>query len=256
MAQYQNISNEELLGEYIQTKDNSIKQELVLRYVYLVKMIAMHMRGVYVKFTELDDVVNEGIITLMNVIEKFDPAKNVEFETYASLRIRGTIIDMARKNDWLPRSVRAASKAIDEAETTLFNELGRHPNDTEMADHLGMDLEKYLKVLGQTNLQNVLSLDALVNSSIEESNYGQIKDENLDTLPEHVLVTNELKSKFKKAISTLRENEQITISLYYRKDLNMREIAEILGVKEPRVSQIHANAIRKLRIAMESYVKT
>ena len=253
---YQNISNGELLNEYLKTRDNLLKQKLVLRYVYLVRMIAMNMRGVYMNFTELEDVVNEGIITLMNVIEKFDPNKNAEFETYASLRIRGTIIDMARKQDWLPRSARAAAKAIDEAESMLFNELGRHPSDSEMAEHLGVSIEKYLHMLRQTNMQNILSLDALINMSLEESGYGQIRDDDPNGMPEQVLSKNELKNKFKEAILTLRENEQLTISLYYRKDLSMREIAQVLGVKEPRVSQIHANAIRKLRIAMEKYISS
>jgi len=172
------------------------------------------------------------------------------------LRIRGTIIDLARKQDWLPRSYRKIAKEIEAADSELFNKLGRHPTDDEIAEKLGMETEKYLKLLSQTNLHNILSLDTLINSYMEEgTGYTQPKDTDINNMPEQVLSKKELHEKINDAILSLRENEQMTISLYYKKNLTMREIASVLGVKEPRVSQIHANAIRKLKTALENYVK-
>lgn len=249
---YEDKSNEQLIEEYQRTRDEKMLQELIVRYSYIVKMIAMKMRGLYLDFTEIDDIVNECFITLMAAIDRFDPAKNVKFETYASLRMRGTIIDIVRKNDWLPRRIRKTAKEIDNAEVELFNSLGRHPTNQEMADHLGMELEKYLKILGETNLYNVVSLDELMESF--GSTFDPAASEDGSGSPEAALQKAELYRIMQEAITTLRENEQLTISLYYRKGLNMREIAEVLGVKEPRVSQIHSNAIRKLRVAMEQYI--
>ena len=250
--EFEKKTNEQLIAEYQQTKNELIRQEIIMRYSYIVKMIAMQMRGLYLGFTEIEDVVNECFITLMAALDRFDPNKNVKFETYMSLRMRGTIIDLVRKNDWLPRRIRKAAKEIDNAETELFNSLGRHPTNSEMAEQLGMELEKYLKILGETNLYNVVSLDELTESF--GSVFDPVVSEDSADSPEGVLQRNELNEVMHDAILTLRDNEQLTISLYYRKGLNMREIAEVLGVKEPRVSQIHANAIRKLRLAVERYM--
>lgn len=249
---YESMTNEELLQQYGKSPDEPLRQEILMRYSYIVKMIAMQMRGLYLDFAEIDDIVNECFITLMAALEKFDPSKNVKFETYASLRIRGTVIDMVRKNDWLPRRVRKTAKDIDSAETKLYYELGRAPTNAEIAEYLGMDLDKYLKVLGETNLHNVISL----NEMMEQYGQTMAAPPGEESTPELALQKQEMSALLQDAIGTLRENEQLTISLYYRKGLSMTEISEVLGVTKPRVSQIHANAIRKLRLAMESYIKT
>jgi len=251
---YGEKTNEQLIALYQESKDEKVRQEILIRYSYIVKMIAMQMRGLYLDFTEIDDVVNECFITLMAALDRFDVSKNVKFETYASLRMRGTVIDLVRKNDWLPRRIRKTAKEIDNAEVELFNSLGRHPTNREMAEHLGLELEKYLKILGETNLYNVVSLDELTESF--GSAFDPVAGEDSIFSPEGSLHRAEMSKVLGEAILTLRENEQLTISLYYRKGLNMREIAGVLGVKEPRVSQIHANAVRKLRVAMERYINS
>lgn len=249
---YEEKTNEQLIEEYQRTKNESIRQELLTRYSYIVKMIAMKMRGLYLDFAEIDDIVNECFIALMAALDRFDASKNVKFETYASLRMRGTVIDIVRKNDWLPRRIRKTAKEIDKAEVELFNSLGRHPTNKEMAEHLGMNSDEYLKLVGDTTMYNVVSLDELMESF--GSALGPTVGDDSSASPEGALQKAELYKVMEDAILTLRNNEQLTISLYYRKGLNMREIAEILGVKEPRVSQIHSNAIRKLRVAMEQYM--
>jgi len=251
-SEYDTKTNEELLSEYLETKDNRLKQELTLRYSYIVKTIAAQMRGIYISFAEMDDIVNEGIIALMSAVEKFDPSKNVKFVTYASLRIRGSIIDFARKQDWAPRSVRRAAKDIDSATGELHIELGGSPTEHEVAAKMGLEIDKYRKTLGDTSLYNLLSLDALLDES--QGGAGDVADGNTAEEPSQKLVNEELYSVLREAIQTLKPKEQMVISLYYRKELNMKEIARILEVSEPRISQIQANAIRHLRMALEKYL--
>lgn len=248
-------AGEELILAYKKTQDDKIKQEIILRYSYIVKMIAMQMRGVYLSFTEIDDIINEGIIALIQAIDKFDPEKNVKFESYASLRIRGTIIDLARKQDWLPRGHRKTAKLIDNAQWELYNKLNRHPSDQEMADYLQLDIKKYRKLLNETNLYNVLSLDTLMSGINDDSPFLQPVDTEMENMPEQMMQKKEMSQMMQEAIGTLRENEQLVISLYYRKELTMKEIAKILGVQEPRISQIHANALRKMRMYMQKYMQ-
>ena len=249
---YDSKTNEELLALYLETKEHKLKQELTLRYSYIVKTIAMQMRGIYISFAEMDDIVNEGIIALMGAIEKFDPERNVKFVSYASLRIRGAIIDFARKQDWAPRSVRKTAKEIDSATGELYVELGRSPTEHEVAAKMGVEVDKYRKSLGDTSLYNLLSLDALVDES--QGSMGDLADGSYTDEPAQRLQTEELHSVLREAIQTLKPKEQLVLSLYYRKELNMKEIAKILEVSEPRISQIQANAIRHLRKSLEKYM--
>ena len=250
--EYSVKTNEELMAEFLATRSHQLKQELVIRYVYIVKTIAMQMRGIYISFAEMDDIVNEGIIALMGAIEKFDPGRNVKFVSYASLRIRGAIIDFARKQDWAPRSVRKTAKEIDSATGELYIELGRSPTEHEVAAKMGFEIEKYRKALGDTSLYNLLSLDALLDES--QGSAADIADDDYAGEPSVKLVNAELYSVLKEAIQTLKPKEQMVLSLYYRKELNMKEIAKVLSVSEPRISQIQSNAIRHLRQALEKYM--
>ena len=247
---YDTRTSEELLSEFLETRNQSIKHELILRYSYIVKTIAMQMRGIYISFAEMDDIVNEGIIALMGALEKFDASKNVKFVSYASLRIRGAIIDFARKQDWAPRSVRKTAKEIDSAIGELHIELGRSPTEYEVAARMGLEIDKYRKALSDTSLHNLLSLDALLD---ESQGGGDVADENTFDEAARKLQNAELYAVLKEAIGSLKPKEQLVISLYYRKELNMKEIAKILEVSEPRISQIQANAIRHLRKALEKY---
>lgn len=244
-------TNEELLIEYKENKEIAVKQELVMRYVYIVRSVALQMRDVYLNFAQLDDIVNEGVLAVMNALDKFDLEMNVKFETYISKRIRGMIIDLARRQDWIPRSVRKSAKDIDNATMELYNSLGRFPTSEEVAEFLNISIEKYYSTLGKTNLFNVLSLDMVLEETLENKKNVQLISDNLEEQPEVFFMEKETHKLLVKAIKSLKENEQIVISLYYVNELNMKEIARVLEVSEPRISQIHANAIRKLRIFMK-----
>ena len=248
-------SNEELLIEYKKSQDHEIKQELVLRYVDTVRMIANQMRDVYSSFTHIDDIVNEGVIAIMKAIEKFEPEKNVKFETYISKRIRGLIIDLARKQDWVPRSVRKTNRDIANIIDDIYTRTGEVPSHEEIADILGISMQKYWEQTSQNNIYGFLSLDLIIEEGGSVAEAKTISNTGLDNSPESNLLDLELNENLIREISGLRDREKEVLQMYYGGNFSMKEIAEILGVSEPRVSQIHAAAIKKLRLKMQDYVE-
>lgn len=249
--QLKNYTNEQLLETYKKTNELEVKQELALRYLYIVRSIAIQMRDVYVGFTQVDDIVHEGVIVLMSAIDKFDVEKNVKFETYIAKRIRGMVIDIARKQDWVPRTIRKSAKDITEASMELYKQTGKTPTSAEIAAHLNMDIDKFQSIMGKSNLFSVLSLDIILEETSERNKSVKMPAAVDSDQPEQHYLENEFKEILKSGIMSLKENEQLVVSLYYIEELNMKEIAGVLKVSEPRVSQIHANAIRKLREYIE-----
>ena len=248
------MSNEELLMAYKQTGDEQYKWPLVLRYKDLIKSAALQIRGVYSHLAQVDDIVSEGILTLVSAIDRYDPEKGVKFETFISKRIRGMVIDVARKQDWLPRSLRKRTREIDEAVTQLYTELGRSPSDTEVAQYLGVTVEKYHKEAAGVALGNILSLDALIDMREQDTGWFEMPARDAKEQPEVVFQERELYEALANGISQLRENEQIVLSLYYERNLHMKDIAQVMDISAPRVSQIHARAIEKLQEHMRAYM--
>ena len=246
------LTTEELLALYKNTGNPDLKWPLVLRYSWLVKSVALQARGIYRSFAQVDDVINEGLLALVNAVDKFDPDKGVKFETFVSKRIRGAIIDLARQQDWVPRSVRRRAKEIDQASSELFAELGRYPSDEEMVQRLGITQEQYQEDLANTSLCNMLSLDALLDD--RDRITPEVPDINPVNRPEDSMLQQELLEILALGISSLRDNEQMVISLYYQKNLRMKEIAQVMEVSEPRVSQLHSRAIQKLKLYMTQYI--
>ena len=247
------METQDLLQLYKETGDESLKWPLVLRYEGLIKNAAMQIRGVYSSFAQIDDIINEGIITLLGAIDKFDPNKGVKFETYVSKRIRGMVIDLARKQDWIPRNVRKRAKEIDMASAELSAALGRTPTDGEIAKHLGITQERYQKDAANIALSNVLSLDVLMDTR-EDGYQLEIPSSDTQSQPETALQEREMQRALAAGIATLRKNEQIVLSLYYERNLHLKEIAQVMELSEPRISQIHTRAIQKLRTYMENYL--
>ena len=247
------MSNEELFQAYKDTGNQDLKWPLVMRYIGLVKSIALQVRGVYSSFAQVDDIVNEGLLTLAVAVDKFDPDKGIKFETYVSKRIRGAVIDLARRQDWVPRSVRRKARDIDQASSELFSELGRYPTDEEMAQRLGVSQNQYQEDLANSSMCNVLSLDALFEDR-EQNSSAEVPDGGLDSRPEDSMLRQEMLEILTKAIESLRENEQTVISLYYHKNLSMKVIAQVMEVSEPRISQLHSRAIQKLKLYMNQYM--
>lgn len=245
-ADYARYTTEELFEEYRRAPDDALKWEIVLRYTGVVKNIAIQIQGVYSSFTQLDDIVNEGLIVLARAVDKYDPAIG-KFETYVTKRIRGMIIDMARRQDWIPRPVRRRAKEMDSAAAALYNQLGRYPSDSEVAEYMGISTEEYQELLSSSAIYSVVSLEEL----LEEGSAPEMHEgATADLRPELAIERTEMLHALAQAISTLRPNEQIVLSLYYQKDMKLKDIAEVLGVSSARVSQIHTRAIQKLKVLL------
>ena len=251
-AEIEAMETQDLLRLYKETGNEELKWPLVLRYEGLIKSAAMQIRGVYSGFAQIDDIINEGILTLLWAVDKYDPGKGVKFETYVSKRIRGAVIDLARRQDWVPRSVRRKAREIDQVSNELFAELGRYPSDEEMTARLGITVDQYQEDLANSSLCNILSLDSLFED--REKNSADVADSDGFSRPEESLMRQELLETLTQGVASLRENEQLVVSLYYQKNLSMKEIAQVLEVSEPRISQIHSRAIQKLRTYMKQYM--
>ena len=246
------MSKEDLLLLYRSSGCQELKWPLALRYVGLVKSIALQVRGVYSSFAQVDDIINEGVLALVSSIDKFDPDKGIKFETFVSKRIRGAIIDLARRQDWVPRSVRRKAREIDQASSELYAELGRYPTDEEIAGRLGISSQQYQEDLTNSSLCNLLSLDSIFDD--QDQSGADVADSGGAGRPEDSLLRQEMLDTLTEGIGSLRENEQMVVSLYYRKNLSMKEIAQVMEVSEPRISQIHSRAIQKLRLYMNRYL--
>lgn len=246
------MSKEDLLTLYHASGCQDLKWPLALRYVGLVKSIALQVRGVYSSFAQVDDIINEGVLALVGAIDKFDPDKGIKFETFVSKRIRGAVIDLARRQDWVPRSVRRKAREIDQAGVELYAELGRCPTDEEIAGRLGISSQQYQENLANSALCNLLSLDSIFDD--QEQGGVDVADSTGAGRPEDSLLRRELLDTLTEGIASLRENEQMVVSLYYRKNLSMKEIAQVMEVSEPRISQIHSRAIQKLKLYMKQYM--
>jgi len=246
------LSTEELFCEYAQTHDQAVKWEIALRYTDLIKHIALQIRGVFSSFTQLDDVINEGLITLADAVDKYDPQKG-RFDLYVSKRIRGMIVDLARRQDWIPRTIRQRAQQIEKIMSDTYYATGSFPSDEDIVKQLNITAKSYQEAMENASLYGMLSLDELIENS------GQLQlPQDISSgvnCVEHSLLEHELVNALKTTISALKENEQLVLSLYYEKDLKMKDIASVLGISAPRVSQIHARAIQKLRIMMGQYMK-
>ena len=243
---YADMSVDALFEEYRRNPSDELKWEIVMRHSGIVRNIALQIQGVYCTFAQLDDIINEGLITMAKAVDKYDPSIG-KFETYVAKRIRGMIIDLARQQDWVPRPVRRRAKEIERANSELYNQLGRFPTDQEIAQHLGISEEEYQETMANSSMYSVVSLEETLEG------YEQItgsEETAADMMPEASLERMEMLDELTEAIGSLREKEQIVLSLYYQQDMKMKDIAEILGVSHARASQIHTRAIQKLKVLM------
>jgi RNA polymerase sigma factor for flagellar operon FliA len=248
------MDTQELLLLYKNTGDEQLKWPLVLRYESLIKRVALQIRSVRSGYVQMDDIINEGMLTLLSAIDKFDPDKGVKFETYVSGRLRGMVGDLARSQDWLPRDLRRRAKEINQAIACLSNSKGRFPTDEEVADYMGLPIERYEKYISSISLGNMLSLDSVIEGKGDDESQHDVPDRHREEQPEMAIQRKELQNTLADGIRTLRKKEQIVISLFYDQNLQIKEIAQVMGVTPSRVSQIHTKAIKKLRTYMESYM--
>lgn len=256
-VQLQTMSTEDLWQQYHLDKSVEIRNELVVRYKELVKCIAYKTVGTFQHFNYMEDIVSEGLIALLDAVEKFDLEKKVKFETFASIKIKGAIIDYIRKQDCFPRRVKKLAKTISEADSQLSHKLGRSPTDSEMAEFLNVSLEEFEKWQAETCALNVFSFEELVYEKGLENvqGYSSAGNSQANSMrPEQAVAEKELQDVLAANISSLNEKEQLVIALYYKEQFKVKEISEIMNVSESRVSQIHSAAIRKLKTQMDKYI--
>jgi RNA polymerase sigma factor FliA len=246
----------DLWQRWTQGEDRDARDALILHYAPLVKQVVGRVKWGMPPSLEEEDLVSYGTIGLIKAVDAFKPERGVKFETYAVLRIRGNIIDSLRSIGQLPRSTFRRARAIEDASAQLCQELGRIPEDSEIVERLGISLETYHNHLADIN-RSVISLDRqLVSSSGDNfSLYDSVEDESMPSPVEH-LDQQELKTRMISAIKALPEREQLMIALYYQDRLTMKEIGDVLGISESRVSQLHAKIILTLRGFMKSSGET
>lgn len=238
-----------LIMDYRNSGDIALRNDIVLKNMGLVRACALSMRNMYLKFGDVDDVVNEGVLALMDAIDTFDPSKGAKFETYASLRIRGAIIDYIRKQDWIPRQVRKFARALDNANSKLYNLYNRAPTNAELAEYLGMTEDKLLKCMAEASCTVTLSFEEL----LYEDNFDKSNPAAGQT--DSRIMREELSMQIAQAIDSLKEKERQVITLYYYKNMKYADIAKALGVTEGRVCQIHTKAVLALKARLEPYIK-
>lgn len=243
-----------LWEEYAKAKSPEVREKIILEYAPLVKVVAGRL-SMYLGYNvEYEDLVSYGIFGLIDAIDKFDCLKDVKFETYASLRIRGAILDQIRKMDWIPRTIRQKQKKIDAVIKDIETRYGRSATDEEISAGLGITGEEYLDWQSQMKITNVVSLNEFLEQGSEVPNEaGQGRSAQFDS-PEEVLERDELKKMLAEALELLTEKERKVIVLYYYEDLTLKEISNILGVSESRISQLHTRALQKMRGKMGDYI--
>lgn len=237
---------ESIWKEYQQTKNLDIKKYLIEYYIDLVKLVSGRL-GIYLNYyVDLEDLMSYGIIGLIDAIDKFDLTKNIQFNTYASLRIRGAILDEIRKLDWVPRSLRKKQKDFSKVYAELENQLGKTPSDEQMAKALQLPLDEYYDLLNETNIVNLISIE---DYELESYNLKDTKE----ISPEEHMQKQELKKMLALGIDDLPDRERTVITLYYFEELTLREISNILEVSESRISQLHTKALVRLRSKLGNY---
>ena len=247
------VDTDKLWSEYHKKPTPEIREQLILAYAQLVKLVAGRLSMYLGHNVEYDDLVSYGIFGLIDAIDKFDMEKNVKFETYASLRIRGAILDQIRKMDWIPRTVRQRQKKIDEAMKNVEMRTGKAATDEEIALELGVTGDELVSWQSQLKVTNVVSSNEFEEQGQEPT--MEFASQNRFSQPEDVVEEEELKVKLVEALGLLTEKERRVVELYYYEELTLKEISLVLEVSESRVSQLHTKALTKMRKKLGDYME-
>jgi RNA polymerase sigma factor FliA len=242
-----------LFRAYQESGDPSIRERLILSYAPLVKFVVGRVSVSMPAHVDHEDLLSYGLLGLLTAIERYDPAREAKFETFAIPRIRGAIMDELRSNDWVPRSVRARAKLIERTIRTLTANLGRTPSDAEVAAKLGVTIEEFDEYVADIGRSAPVYLDAVV--SLSSNSHETL----VDTLPDETLLPagsrlelQDVRDQLAEAITALPERERLLVTLYYYENLTLREVGQVLGVTESRASQLHTKAMLRLRAIVGS----
>ncbi len=243
-------------ARYAESRDPALRKELITRNMHLVRYVVERL-GFGVSYLDREDLVSEGIVGLIDAVDRFDPQRGIQFITYATIRIRGQILDALRTRDMLPRSARRRVKGMQDAVQTLVATLGEPPSEEQLAEFMNVSPEQLQQTMCDASLE-VCSLDAPLVEDGETFSLQNLLEASDDCEPAEQHDRAELLEEMRVALRRLPERQQLLLSLYYIEELTMREIGEVLSVSESRVSQLHAQAIMNLRGVLEAagYVET
>lgn len=242
-----------LWQDYHRLKSPDLREKIILEYAPLVKLVAGRL-SMYLGYNvEYDDLVGYGVFGLIDAIDKFDTCKDVKFETYASLRIRGAILDQIRKMDWIPRTIRQRQKKIDAVIREIETSTGRTATDEDIAKGLGISDDEYLDWQSQMKITGVVSLNEYIEQGGPELAGDKLCSSGYE-VPEDVAEQAELKIKLEESLEVLTEKEKKVVLLYYYEELTLKEISHILEVSESRVSQLHTKALMKMKNSLGEYM--
>ncbi|MCI1269240.1 MAG: FliA/WhiG family RNA polymerase sigma factor [Ruminococcus sp.] len=239
-----------LLSDYKKNGNINARNTLVMKYAYIPQTVAIQLRGLANGYAQIDDMVNNGILTLIDCLDRFDISKGITFEYYAFMRVRGSIIDLVRRQDWVPRRVRELEKKINETRSMLYNKLGSEPSDSDIAAELDIPVEKLHTAAQEIDRSVVFSFEELIQNVSQLG--SSLEAEGLS--PEKKIINEEISKTLTQAIDSLNEREKLVISLYYYDELSLTEISKVIDVSIQRVSQIHAKAVSKLKESLKSYI--
>lgn len=234
-----------------ESQDKSQMDELVNTHAVLVKRIAHHLMGRLPDSVQVEDLIQAGMIGLLEAAKNYDRSKGATFETYAGIRIRGSMLDEVRKGDWVPRSVHRNSRRITEAIREVEMRTGRDAQDQEVAELMGVGLDQFYELLKDTRSARLFSYEEMLES--EHHQEGDAKWPAVEAGPYRENEVMGMHGAMVEAIKTLPEREQLVLSLYYDEELNLKEIGAVLGVSESRVSQIHSQATHRLRSRLRDW---
>ena len=243
----------QLWEEYDKKPTSELREKIIIEYAGLVKVVAGKLSIYLGNNVEYDDLIGYGTFGLIDAIDKFQYEKGVKFETYASLRIRGAILDQIRKMDWLPRTLRQRQKKIDAVYQKIETMYGRFATEEEVAQELNITIEELENWQVQTKISSLISLDEY----LEKGNEAEIEargEQEYFKQPENIIERQELKKMLVEALETLTEREKNVILLHYYEDLNSKEISQVLEVSESRISQLHTRALQKLRMRLGNQI--
>lgn len=234
--------------------DKKEREELIMKYAPLVRNIVGRMAAkLPIDLADKEDLINVGIMGLMSALEKFDKTRNVQFETYASFRIRGAVLDELRAKDWVPRATRSKDNKLENAIGALRKKLGRAPDEDEIAQQLDISLEEYFKLLDDAKCIPLISTEDLPPDYLERYSREDVLAEISAGNPLNLLENMEIKEKLKDAINELPEKERLVLSLYYYEELTMKEAGRVMDLTESRVCQLHAQAVLRLRSTIKFF---
>ncbi len=249
------IEVESLWSTFATHKDPALRDELITLYTPLVRFVVGRLGIPATGVLDAEDLLSYGMIGLINAVDRFDPSRGVRFEAFATVRIRGAVIDQLRSLNWLPRSAISRIRQVEGALATLEQNLGRPARETEVAEQIGVSTERYRQMLLEMNA-TVLSLDAPLSSFLQDdevTSLAELLEDHSAPGPVELTEQQELTDTLSAAIERLPERERLLLALYYQEELTMKEISKVLCVSESRICQLHMQAIIRLRAALKAY---